>query len=209
MSDLVYTLPPEAVLASFADDGVGARITDHATRAVERLGQQYRKPKFEAFLRALIGPLQTVENTAWDVLTLRNVDTAIGVQLDTLGEIVGQPRNGMVDADYRRAIRARIAVNNSNGTIHDVITAAKLVIDNVLVKVVIIPQYPAALTVVASGAAVTTGVADIVIDFLRETVSAGVRILFEYSTVAPSAAFCFAGGPGLGFNEGAFASVLE
>jgi hypothetical protein len=41
--------------------------------------------------------------------------TAVGVQLDTLGRIVGQTRQGLADAAYRLFIVGRIFVNKADG----------------------------------------------------------------------------------------------
>lgn len=207
MSTFTFTLP-EASAAPVADvDGVNALITDHADRAVQRLAQQFRKPKIEAFLRCLIDPLQILENVSWQLLTEKSVDNAIGAQLDMIGAIVRQPRAGFNDDDYRRLIRARISVNKSNGTVRDIIRVARLVIDDVNVAVEVKQSYPAAVVVKANDAAVTTGVAELLISFLLKTVAAGVRVLFHYTTTPPAAAFSFLGGPGLGFGDGAFASA--
>lgn len=206
MSELVFTLPAEAA-ASVDPEGVEGAITDHADRAVARLAEQYQKPKIQAFLRALIHPVQALENVAWQVYTERSVDNAVGAQLDILGRIVGQPRDGYADADYRRFIRARITVNRSDGVVEDLLLITRLIVDDEDAVVVAEPQYPGAIVIRVEGAAVSEAVADVCLVFLQEAASAGVRVMFEYSTVDPSLAFSFAGGPGLGFGAGAFTSV--
>jgi hypothetical protein len=84
----------------------------------ERFIEQYiwDKPRMEALLVIYLDQLQQAEDAAWQLATLRFPDTAEGVQLDVLGEIVGQPRNGLEDVDYAPLIRGRIQANRSDGT---------------------------------------------------------------------------------------------
>ena len=68
-------------------------IINYTTKAIKRLIQQYRdKPKFNALISLYAGISQEIEDTAFDLLLLRDVDTAIGSQLDVIGRIVGQSR---------------------------------------------------------------------------------------------------------------------
>lgn len=90
------------------------------TEALDRLAGQFQdKPKVRGMLEAIVGPLDAV---LADIDALKNerwIDTAIGVQLDGCGEIVGEKRMGRDDDAYRAAIRFRVFVNISNGTPSD------------------------------------------------------------------------------------------
>ncbi len=216
MADFHFTLPAPTADESPDTEGVGEQITDHADRAVDRLALQYRKPKIEALLRALLGPVQELEDTLWAMYTERFVSTAVGAQLDLIGRIVGQERLGYADESYRRLVRARVAANRSDGTVADLVTITQLVVDNEDADVVIEPQYPAAVVVRVEGEAVTEDTANIAISLLRRGAAGGVRILFEYSESDDADTFAFDGGTGLGFGDatnpatgGAFAGVLE
>jgi len=59
--------------------------------------------------------MQELEDAVWSVLTERWVPEAVGAQLDEMGEIVGEPRLGRTDAEYRPAIELRISLNQSGG----------------------------------------------------------------------------------------------
>lgn len=97
-------------------------ILDHAARAKARLLAQYRdKPKLAGVLGALVNSVQEIEVALFDVLEQTAVATAVGVWLDRLGAIVGEPRDGASDADFRKYISARIRANRSHGTFEDVI----------------------------------------------------------------------------------------
>lgn len=159
------------------------QITDHVSRARARLKEQFKdKTNYIAFLDCLTAPAQDIENALWELLVERSIDAAEGVQLDNIGTIVGQLRNGDSDADYRPKLRARIAANTSNGTMFDLIKVAKLVVNDSAVSVVLEPQYPAAIVVNIENVALEADLAAILVDFLKDTKAAGVRLLLEYLT---------------------------
>lgn len=70
---------------------------------------------------------QAWEEVADDILLARAIDTAVGDQLDDLGLIVGQLREGRTDDRYRVWIRARIAANRSSGSPVDMYKVASLI----------------------------------------------------------------------------------
>jgi hypothetical protein len=157
------------------------QITDHVDAAIDRLPEQHKgKTKIEALISALTDPFQTLENGLWQLLTERGVDTAVGVQLTAIGDLVGEPRAGDVDDDYRPRIRARIATNKSTGTISDILTVSRNVVLDENITFVLQQQTLATVMLRLEGAAVESDLADILISFLRNTVSAGVRIILEY-----------------------------
>jgi hypothetical protein len=178
------------------------KISDHAARALDRLKQQFRgKPKVEALVTALMGPVQAVEDALYQLLTERGVDTAIGTQLDAIGKVVGQPRGGLSDDTYRRYIRARITANRSSGLVDELNLIARLVLDDPTV-VITTTQYPPASVVMSLTVAVVPqdlGVA--LVAFLRKATAAGVRILLHFQPQTLAASFAFEGGAGMGFGD--------
>ena len=71
----------------------------YSEKSVNRLIQQYRdKPKFVALIGLYASIAQEIEDTVFDMLLLRDVETAVGAQLDVIGRIVGQDR-AIADAD--------------------------------------------------------------------------------------------------------------
>lgn len=105
-------------------------IADHADRAVSQLFFQFRyKPRWVAFVTALAIGVQNLENAAYGMTTAFDLETASGQQLEFLGALVGEAREGVLDDEYRRAIRARIVANRSHGTnqdMYDVVVKAAL-----------------------------------------------------------------------------------
>jgi hypothetical protein len=105
-----------------------AKITDHIDQGVALLLEQFQgKPRIAALLTSLLRQVQDVEDAAWDVLTSRLISVAADAQLDALGKLVGEPRDGRDDGGYRVAITARIAVNRSSGTGPEIVAILKLV----------------------------------------------------------------------------------
>jgi hypothetical protein len=162
------------------------------------------------FLAALVSPLQEVEDAMLAILEQRSIDLAVGVQLDALGKLVGQPRLGLDDETYRRYVRARVATNRSDGNIEDVIKVSNLVVFDPDAYLEIVPEYPAALTLRVSGVEMSDELATVLISFLRDVVSAGVRILLEHHGNDLDEMFAFEGeDPGLGFGGQGLALHLE
>ena len=104
---------------------------EHKTQAAARRMIQYLdKPRFRALLCVYVSQIQDAEDAGWQLATERTIDAAVGVQLDGLGDIVGQPRQGLSDDDYRPLIRARIKANNSEGTAPNIIDVAVAALNN-------------------------------------------------------------------------------
>ena len=94
-------------------------IPDHAQQAISRLLEQFKgMPKIESMLSVVASEIQAVEDSAFVFFTSRAIDNAVGAQLDGIGRIVSELRNGRVDDSYRLRLKARILANRSSGTIH-------------------------------------------------------------------------------------------
>jgi hypothetical protein len=166
------------------------QITDHQTQALARLHEFHKnRTNIVAFINAITAPHQDIENAMWQLFTERTIDTAIGVQLDDIGTIVGQPRNGLSDDDYRRHIRAKISVSQSNGRVFDIIAVARAMLGDSTVEIEIDQTGTAAVVVRLTGTLITDTVADFLIAFLRDTVAAGVRVILQHLQVAESGVF--------------------
>lgn len=157
---------------------------------------------------ALTTGLQDVENAFWQLLVERTIDDAIGTHLALLGRIVGQPNVAGADDDtYRRYIRARIATNKSKGTREDLITVARLVLDDAAVRVAISREGPGTLRMLLADTAVDDDIAALVLSFCTASTADGVRFLVEYSSEVPANLFRF--DSGLGFDQGVLARAIE
>jgi hypothetical protein len=95
----------------------------HSDEAAGNVLQQFKgKAKLEALLRLLADQVQAHEDALHEIPAEGIViDVAVGAQLDGIGSIVGQPRNGQNDVTYRLFIKAKVLVNTSGGTIEDIV----------------------------------------------------------------------------------------
>ena len=166
------------------------KILDHVDQGLARVPYQMQdKPKFIALLTIFLERWQDLEDAFWDLFVNRYLDTAFNDQLDILGFIVGQPRNGLEDEEFRRYIRARIAANKSNGTLEELIHIAKLIIGDDAAVIRMQRQDHATLLVSITGLAISSDLQEIIRSFLFDAKSGGVRVILESADVAPADLF--------------------
>ena len=104
---------------------------NHRAQGIARLIAQYvGKPRTETLIGIFLDQIQEAENALFELATERFANSAVGIQLDGIGDIVGQERQGLGDNDYRSLIRARIKANNSEGTAPDIIGVASAALNN-------------------------------------------------------------------------------
>jgi hypothetical protein len=193
MPEFIWELP--AVRPTPTEEvGVGEGIIDHAEAAVNRLAIQFRKPKIEAFVRALCKQMQPLEVALNALLTQRGIDVAIGAQLDLLGKLVGQEQIDVADTTYRSLIRARIRANRSSGMGNQILLVARLVFtdyaaqDDVVaagvMKLEIANRNLASFALIAQSIALPWELAELFVTrFLRKIVGDGIRGVFEFTVL--------------------------
>jgi len=112
--------PPEDMVAPFPDPGETPQ--DLTAQALSRVALQYRQsPRLLADISAFAADLQTIEDCLASIPSLLDPAVATGVNLDRVGELVGQSRvltTGVEldDATYRIFIALRILRNKSIGS---------------------------------------------------------------------------------------------
>lgn len=150
-------------------------IKDQVQQGKDRLVTQWNeKVVVQGLIKSYMENIQTVEDIYQQLLDERSVFTAIGDQLDVIGSIVGEDRNGKADEPYREAILNRIAINTANGTPEKVIEIIRLITDSNSVK--LIEHYPANIHVHT-----TTGATNANAITLNNITPAGVngRLMFD------------------------------
>lgn len=163
---------------------------DVVAEALSQLKEQFKgKPMLEALLESYIEELQELETVTYSLYAERLLDTAVGAQLDQLGAVVGQERIGDDDY-YRQLIRARIAINRSNGQVEELLNIFVLVWGDTYVFQIEEPG-PASMNITMVGPAQATPVNDPELLFLLATdaKAGGVALQVLYSLVADSATF--------------------
>ncbi len=145
---------------------------------------------FTKLLRCYVGPFQQIEDLLQQLLIgLLDIDNSVGVQLDGIGKLVGQVRDGLEDAAYRRYLRARIVANKSDGLINDLILVCRLILDDDDAYVHVFKQGNATIYIRIEETTVTEEIRDILLSFLSVAAAGGVRVIFESSTSAPAGWF--------------------
>lgn len=188
-------------------------ITDHTDLALDRLATQFKgKPKIAGLITAFVEQYQAHEDCINGLLTLRYLDAASGEQLDGLGAIVGAPRGGRTDEDYKNLIIAKIGRNTSRGLPENLIAVFNLLTGST--RSHFLPYFPASCDIYANVDISALNVEDIY-DFCQEVLAAGVK-LGHIGWFDDEEAFGFAGDPtALGFGDtadplvgGKFASIV-
>lgn len=205
-----FTFVPSPGLAVVVDDPLAAN--DACTEGVALLLEQFRgRARLEALLCSYLERISELELAIVEVRNLRDLDSAAGEQLDVIGRIVGESREGRTDDDYRRFLRVRILINKSTGTPEELIAAAVLVTQPDAIELV--ESFPAFVTVTAfAGGAVADG--GKVNEVLQLMKPAGVGLLYVFSATTPEETFKFATGTTVetsavfGFDAGQLGGTL-
>lgn len=183
-------------------------VTDHVERAVGRLFEQFNgKPNLEAIVSAFAEQAQEVEDALWQLVTLRTVETATGDQMDRIGEIVGQGREGKGDDEYRLLLKARIKINVSSGTAEDILGVMSAVLGTTP-TVRLTEPATACLNLYVEGAATDADTAALLLRFLGEARAAGIGAYLHWSESAPEDTFTLDGvAPDQGLDNGHLADM--
>ncbi len=153
------------------------QITDHESAAKNRLVWQYKtKPRLENLLKAITGPeIQLLEDTFFDLLSRLDIEASEGQQLDNLGTIVGQSREGLSDTVYRIFIKAKIGQNVSESDMARVIDIWKLMTQANVVQA--IEAFPAEVDLYTD-IELADELKTIAFDLIQKVVGAGISVGF-------------------------------
>ena len=126
-----YTIPaasPAATVVQGGSDGDLIEITNLCEESLTLLLAQYQdSPRLKDLICSFLERLQELETATIAVHTnVLNIDLAAGVNLDLLGKIVGEARDGRTDDVYRNALRVRVLINISDGKIEQLIAIVRL-----------------------------------------------------------------------------------
>lgn len=181
---------------------------DAAEAETNRLAQYIKgKPNMEAILDAL--RVQAVELSAalTDLRFDRLIDTAVGEQLDVLGEIVGAARESDTDTPYRLRIKAQVLVNRSSGTPEEIYAIFAL-IKPTAATMEIEDWFPAAFVLRLYDAAITDAEAARFGRIFRASRAGGVGGLFHWSPAAAADTFTLDGTVAQALDTGLFSGAV-
>ena len=166
------------------------KIDNHIEEARARLIGQYKnKSKLEGFIESLVKQIKDLEDAGHNLYGLLDIDNSIGTQLDKIGEIVGQPRQGLTDSEYRIFLNAKIGINISQGEIPRVIDIWKLITNAHIVH--LMEMFPASLALESSNE-VPGELLEIAYEMISKIVGVGIKV-DHLTTFSEENAFAFAG----------------
>ena len=180
--------------------GALIKIPNHVDQAKARLATEFRQTLIEAMLESFVLQIQDLETVNCELIEERDCQTAVGVQLDKVGDIVGELRNGRDDDDYRQGIKAQICINNSKGTHNDILVCFQLLTQ--CDEIQLTPYFPAVLCLFADCDLSGLNVAQLY-DDMQQVVAAGVRLdcIGWYNGECPFVFFESTDPEGLGFGD--------
>ncbi len=173
--------------------------TQHTAEGLLLFIDRYKnKPRLASLISIFLDQVQELEDALFELITDRTIDAAVGVQLDILGAIVGQPdRLGLsVDDEYRTIIKARIKVNRSDGHAEQLIEILRLIttLTGVLqpAEILLLDTPPAAIRIslLTDIGTLDPGIAFNLLDDAR---GAGIKLDFIYTTTVKADTFTFGG----------------
>jgi hypothetical protein len=174
--------------------------TDLVGEAQGNLIEQFRdQPNIEAVLEALVTQCQGIEDVGFEIITETVISTAVGAQLDGLGDLVGIERGGSNDNEFRTRIHAQILVNKSNGTISELLEIIVLLGGT---SIVLSEVPPAKIEIIVNGI-LTGGIT--AATAANEARAAGVGLGFTWHISTNPFTFDTAG---KGFDQGELAEHL-
>lgn len=107
-----------------------SQITNHDDQAKNRVITQYKDSvNLNKIISVYTQQIQEFEDAAFALINERTLDGSIGFQLDQMGTILDEIRNGLDDDDYRIVLKAKIAENVSEGTPEDLIGIFKVLLN--------------------------------------------------------------------------------
>lgn len=199
MSTFTFILPSTSTPAiSPAEPAAPNAPIDHVAAGLSRLYMQFRKPKIIELLTMYLERWNQLEAVCQDLRTMRNIYNAVGAQEDNIGKKVLQARNGLDNDTYRLYLFARIATNNSDGGIEDFIKIAKLIINDDAAYIKIEQQAIATVLVQIRNFITPDALANVLIDLLRQSPVAAVRLRLEFSSVTSGLTFTYGTPPTYG-----------
>jgi hypothetical protein len=149
-------------------------IRDYAQRATDLLIEQFEnKPLIQGFVALAATRIQDAEVLIFDLILGRLLVYAVGQQLDNIGAMIGESRQGKNDDEYCIAIEFQIRLNRSSGEPETLIDATMVLAGATVVQ--LMELFPGAVGIYTDGEKLyDAGVKS----RLQALAPAGVRIWF-------------------------------
>jgi len=178
--------------------------TTHVVEAQDNLISQFAdKTNLDGMIDAYVEQVQIVERVLFDLLEDRGLASAVGEQLDVLGRLIKQPREGRNDANYRAALSARVGLNLGSGTMENVISMLKSVAGPIQINMT--EFFPASFEA-ELGVPIDPLSLDMprIATLMSDARGAGIKGILRFFQVNP-----FQFDTGLGYDQGHYGDALE
>lgn len=167
-------------------------IGRHRESGLARLIEQFKnKEDIVKLLKMFLDELDEVEVAYYETIRQRTISQAEGTQLDSLGTTLGQPREGLDDAAYRKRLKLQTAINTSKGEPDRVLSVWKTLTG--AEEVSLVESFPAQLELTADNTTATVSI----MDEMHRVLPAAVALVYTITNGTP---FSFFDGNGLGFG---------
>jgi hypothetical protein len=185
-------------------------VTDHEARGMALLSEQFKhKSAITALLKSWCAEVQALEDEVYELQAQRTLASASGVGLDVIGALVGQPREGRTDAQYKLWIAGRILVNKSRGKAPQLIAIARKLCNG---PVRFKDYYPAGFMIFSEAPIAGSDGVEIA-KLLKIAKAAGVSMQFHWFDSPTAFRFSTTGASVFnserGFTTGRFATVSD
>lgn len=170
-------------------------MSNPSEKGLARLAYEFKdSEKFKDFIESFLVQSDEIQIANTQLLEERELDSAVGAQLDGIGDIVGIQRPvGVADDTYIWMIRAKILINNTDMTVPKMLELLSFIFAGKTIRytneVNLSPRYT------ISG--ILTDDELIVFDLIPTTLGVGVAYV---SVPEYELAFSFFGDTGLGFS---------
>lgn len=214
---LLYTVDP--FLRGGPDNPADITQTlDHEIRGLAKLTKAYcDKPRIVAILSAFLRQIQQVENAMFQLVSKINIDGGDGAVLDLIGSLIGAPRSGATDQEYRIVLRGVVAANKSDGKSGAVLKVLTLLLAGAREQPAVIKWedlYPAGFKLSILSDTTGTPIPRLV-ELIERAKAGGVSLSLEHSLNPSSEVFSFSDfESGIhespqGFNSGALLNLVQ
>ncbi len=176
-------------------------MVDHVTSGLGKLISQYSESENVKFLlQTFLEELQELEDVNSELLVQDSIATAVGVQLDGIGEHLGRRREGLSDTDYRKILNIQKILNAGEGQYSTALQMWRAVLESPTATLE--EEFPAGVALYSDVGAPTLTQLNTFIKALPITVTASIIASFSGAD-----AFCFEGGVGAGFGTTGDSSI--
>ena len=135
-----------------------------------------------ALASSFLARAQDFEDAIHPLFAERDIANMTGHRLDGLGQVVKVVRGGRTDDEYRLRLRAEMAVLTSQGSLEDLITVLRLLIDMDTTGSIQIDEYAPKSIYMRARDFIVTEDPVVVTALLRRAVSAATDLQFIYTT---------------------------